>query len=342
VELTVEYLSGDRLESVICAETFNLPCPATNNCLEIINDTLICSETAPGYRLQFTATVPEGNYTEDVGLLKVIITEPLAPAIIEYEFTPSLTAGNTIIVDTLIETEIDFAGDTLKVLITAHDGPEERLCCFADSLCLPFPDCGDPCDSLDAIVEFIPRPGPPDECCYEVVVTNNSPTADYFDSLSIDLFFPGAQFPNFLPVNNPAWDFFLPTSTPLSWQFQGNIPTNGGTAEIIATFCINRSDQAIEFEYTPTFFNTAEGGPCSLEPVIVECGPLPTPCDSLSAYLLPNEENCCYDVYLNNTYLENPDLLESVTINLIGGPSEDFDGVSRIPTAPGWNIATVE
>ncbi|WP_020567227.1 T9SS type A sorting domain-containing protein [Neolewinella persica] len=470
IELIVEYRDS-TLEGVICADTSLLNCPVPNYCLEVAADTLVCSETDPGYRLQMNVVVPNDNYTDDVGRIKIAVPG-LAP--IMYDFMPALTAGESFGIDTLLTGIGLTAGDSLKILVTAHDGPEERLCCFADSLCLPIPECIDPCEELDAQVIFQPSESPDaSECCFDVVVINNTASPDLFDSLSIDLFFPGGQFPSFSPVSNPIWSFSLLGSNPFSWQFSGNPPTNGGMPEVIASFCIDRTEEEVFFEYSTTFIDTDSGEECALATEVVSCDPLPVtcdsisvtlavnetdsccyylvyenslpegtidsvqinlfegpsyaldnfiltnnfafsllrengrsditlgpfpifntpiapgtdtllqfcldpahpldstriaintflngdvmepcrdtlaalcpapdPCDSLAAYILPDEdEPCCYNVFLDNTYANEDDPLQSVTVNLVGGPAEEFFGFSRIPVAPGWAFASVE
>ncbi|WP_211217364.1 hypothetical protein [Neolewinella persica] len=328
-QLIVDYL-GANLRTVLCSDTLTFNCPIQNYCLDVASDTLVCAED--GYRLQMNVVVPDNNYTDDVGRVKVVVPGIMDP--IMYDFPMPLTAGESFGIDTLLNLPDLVAGDTLKVLVTAHDGPEERLCCFADSLCLEVPDCAS-CDG--ATITFDPSE---DECCWSYFITfpNSPPDIDSVWFLFQE--FTGADF-LLTELDNPGWQrititpgeeyAYIPIGTPdltTPLQLLEICTTPGGdnVNALISYATFNRATRE-------RLCNFTGGG-------LQEACPA-KPCDSLAATLQSAPDTpCAYDLFLDNTYTTDPDLITSVTVNIISGPEPNFSGANLIPTAPGWDFAT--
>jgi hypothetical protein len=240
--VVVDYL--DAQYQVFCRDTLTFECPITDPCLDIVeaSDSLTC--TTDGYVLNLTiGNAPGGNF-DSIGYVKIVITEPplLAGTVIGQTYAPKLGPGETDVLDIPINSPIDLYGADLCFFVTAHDSEAERLCCFVDSLCIPFPLC-DPCPFVETEIREIPT-GDTTQCCFEVIVTNDF-LADpgFFSQIDVNLVGGADEFSTVNLLPQPAgWDF--PTvNTPgvsYSWTHpSGAIPLVSGQA--LFDFCIDET-----------------------------------------------------------------------------------------------------
>ncbi len=166
--IVVDYLESD-LRTVICSDTLIMECPVSPLCLiqDVLSPQVDCEED--GYRLRLIFEKAD-DYIDSVGLIKIVLTDPaVLGGPLEFPLASGLGAGDNITIDTFLPFSLLGDADSLCFFITAHDGPEERLCCFADSICIPLPDCANPCDSLTAYL----TPTSEDSCCYDVFLDVN-------------------------------------------------------------------------------------------------------------------------------------------------------------------------
>lgn len=211
--------------------------------------------------------------------------------------------------------------------------------CLLDSVIV---SCDPPpvaCDSISVTLAVSET----DSCCYYLIYENSLPEGT-IDSVQFR-YYDGPPYLTspFTLRSNPG---FLVIGIDGFYNF--TLGPNPGMAPFIAPgidtlleFCL---DPAQPLDSTRIAINSFLNGdvmdPC--RDTLAALCPAPNPCDSLAAYILPAEEDCCYNVFLDNTYANEDDPLQSVTINLIGGPVDAFNGRSLIPTAPGWALASVE
>jgi len=336
----IEYLNFDR--SVRCTDSIVYNCPIVNTCLDVTLDTLLClPNNTAGYILQLDIVIPEDNITDDVGLVRMVVTHPAELAqIFEQEYPMPLAAGNIATISEILPTNTDYAGDSLKVIITAHDGPEERICCFVDSLCIPFPVCATCVDPELSIIN-LPEAETPGQCCYEVYLNNNSTGPDVLDSLVLQVtpLTTGILSADFTPASGGPWVFNPASPNPIFFEFNSIATTNTGVSELLGTICVDKVGEDFQVSLFGDLIDTETGDHCITNMLRTDFCPAEDPCEELSAYTLPTpDRECCYDVFINNTYSEDPELLESLTVRLLGdGP--DFSGFTSIPTAPGWQLA---
>ncbi|RMF01697.1 MAG: T9SS C-terminal target domain-containing protein [Bacteroidetes bacterium] len=158
--LVVDY--RDRNFEIFCTDTLEFRCPLQAECLEFVQDSLVCDSL--GYKYTIDFEVPPGTEF-DVGYIKMNLTQALPagttwmpigafadPANSGHVFPTPLVAGDQVSLMYMITTTDDLFGDSLCILVTAHDDLEERLCCFAYEACVPYPDCPMPCEEVDARV----------------------------------------------------------------------------------------------------------------------------------------------------------------------------------------------
>lgn len=152
----------DENFEVFCTDTLIFRCPLEAECLEYVQDSLVC-DTA-GYKFTIDFEVPTGN-DFDIGYIKMNLTQNLPagstivpigvgadPSVSGHTFSPPLQAGDQVSLMYMVNTMDDLFGDSLCILITAHDNLEERLCCYAYEACIPYPNCPMPCDEVGASV----------------------------------------------------------------------------------------------------------------------------------------------------------------------------------------------
>ena len=155
--VAVQYL--DENYEPFCYDTLVFDCPIEETCLYIVSDSLQCDTN--GYKYVATVTNPVGA-DFPVKYIKLNITSgppglgllPQAGIVLP----DTLYQGDTTMVMWNIPTDEDWFGDTLCFILSAHDGPEERLCCAEIDTCLAFPIC-DPCVYKDVAVAISPLPG---------------------------------------------------------------------------------------------------------------------------------------------------------------------------------------
>lgn len=147
-----------------CTDTLVFNCPPERSCLYIVNDSLVCDTN--GYKYIVTVTNPPGA-DFPVGYIKLNPTPAIpgafllpGPGII---LSDTLYQGDTTMLMWNIITADDLFGDSLCFVLSAHDGPEERLCCAEIDTCIAFPNC-EPCSYVDAGVGVAPLPGTGGDC----------------------------------------------------------------------------------------------------------------------------------------------------------------------------------
>ncbi len=155
--VVVQYMDENYLP--FCFDTLVFNCPVEETCLYIVSDSLACDTS--GYKYVATVTNPSGA-DFPVKYVKLNITSgppgltllPQAGNVLP----DTLYQGDTTMVMWNFPTDEDWFGDTLCFILSAHDGPEERLCCAEIDTCIAFPSC-DPCLYKDTEVAISPLPG---------------------------------------------------------------------------------------------------------------------------------------------------------------------------------------
>ncbi len=151
--MVIDYL-GEDYQS-ICTDTLIFECAIPAPCLEVLSDSLVC-DTA-GYLYTVDLEVPADNsFPDGIGYIEFNLTSPLPAGVTvsptSFTYGTPLGPGDQTTLMININTSLDLFGDSLCFIITAHDDPEERLCCWALDTCIPFPECPMPCDDTDASV----------------------------------------------------------------------------------------------------------------------------------------------------------------------------------------------
>lgn len=155
--VVVQYMDENYVP--FCFDTLVFNCPVEETCLYIVSDSLTCDTN--GYKYVATVTNPSGA-DFPVKYVKLNITSgppgltllPQAGIVLP----DTLYQGDTTMVMWNFPTDEDWFGDTLCFILSAHDGPEERLCCAEIDTCITFPSC-DPCLYKDTEVAISPLPG---------------------------------------------------------------------------------------------------------------------------------------------------------------------------------------
>ncbi|MEO0873720.1 MAG: SdrD B-like domain-containing protein [Bacteroidota bacterium] len=189
--MEVIYLSEDYV-TPICVDTILFDCGVQEDCLEYLSDELECDSV--GYKYTVDFEVPDGN-DFDIGYIKMNLDPGLPagatitpigafadPGASGHVFPTPLLPGDIVSLMYLIDTPIDLYGDSLCVIITAHDDTDERQCCFAYENCLPFPLC-DPCPFVDIGINPIGE-DTTGYCCFELEYSNMLPE-DFNDMTGI-------------------------------------------------------------------------------------------------------------------------------------------------------------
>lgn len=186
----------DSNYETFCTDTLRFACPPEAACLYILSDSLACDSL--GYKYTATVKNPIGS-DFPVGLIKFNIDPPLPSGVmtnpdpLRFIISPPLQPGESANIMFTIETNgQDLYGDSLCFVLSAHDDERERLCCAEIDTCIAFPLC-DPCILVDA--EAVPIfPNQRDSCCYEMLITNQYPTPNYFTNVQTTIITPGVQF----------------------------------------------------------------------------------------------------------------------------------------------------
>lgn len=149
--VVVSYLDANY--EPFCRDTLTFSCPPEQSCLYIVSDSLVCDSA--GYKYIVNVTNPPGA-DFSVGFIKFNITPPISgvtyvPNPPNFVLSPPLAPGDTTMLMFFIQTTQNLYGDSLCFILSAHDGPEERLCCAEIDTCIAFPLC-DPCDFVDVAV----------------------------------------------------------------------------------------------------------------------------------------------------------------------------------------------
>lgn len=217
----VHYLDSEYQR--FCSDTLTNECPLEAGCLQVLSDSLRC-DTA-GYNYSITVQNPSGG-DFDIGRIKLSVTHPAGITIdTNYivDFTTPLQPGNQTTLNFLIGSTQDLAGDSLCFVLTAHDGPAERLCCFALDTCLIFPTCDtipdpepmDPCLALDASIRPV-QDLQAENCCFELIISDTLSAMDstIITGIQTTILTPGITFTGLvtLPALIAGWE--LTTVTP--------------------------------------------------------------------------------------------------------------------------------
>lgn len=212
----VHFLDADYQR--FCSDTLAQECALEAGCLQVFSDSLSCDSM--GYLYTITVQNPSGG-DFDIGRIKLEVTGPDTASIdtsYVVDFTTPLAPGDQATLDFLILTDLNLAGDSLCIILTAHDGPAERLCCFARDTCFAFPDCGpddpdpdpetDPCDAVSSQV----RPTQDQQaelCCFELIVSDTLSATDttVFSAIQTTILNPGVSFSGLatLPALAAGW-----------------------------------------------------------------------------------------------------------------------------------------
>lgn len=329
----------ETFQNIICSDTLTYECPVTNPCLDLDRETvsLNCNDDDDNsYRLSLALTNPPGGTFEDIGYIKLNVTGPGGfNQQIDYEPNPVIGSGDLFLIDTVLQLPAAVYGDSLCILISAHDTPEERLCCFVDSLCIPIPLC-DPCPFVDAYLQV----NEGDSCCYTLFVDDLVPINPYFDSLTIELVNgPNPTLGSSNIITNFQWSGTEITPGSLyGYRYQGTAGGVIGTA--ILDFCVTPDFSPDSTVLKVTWYNTDLEITC-MDSVSAICQ-REDPCPEIETYLvaLPVEEDdrqCCFDVFATNNYAADPTIFQSITVDLIDGPSTTYGGVNILPFPSGWN-----
>ncbi|MDZ4703148.1 MAG: SdrD B-like domain-containing protein [Saprospiraceae bacterium] len=229
--ILVNYL--DAAYQVFCTDTIPVFCEPEQTCLYIVSDTLVCDSL--GYKYIVNVSNPAAA-DFSVGFIKFNITPPIPGATYipnppEFILSPALAPGDTTMLMFWIQTNQDLFGDSLCFILSAHDGPEERLCCAEIDTCIAFPLC-DPCPYVDA--DIVPVSDVQAvECCFELIITDTftlDPTL--FQSIQTTILTPGITFNGLitLPALLDGWNVtHLVTNTDLLWTHNsGMVPNDIG------------------------------------------------------------------------------------------------------------------
>lgn len=297
--IVIDYLGRDYA-TIVCSDTLMLECPVSPSCLQVLEETVTLDCENDSLRLQMLMVKPM-DYIDSVGLIKVIIRAPSnMDTTLVYDLTNApLYPGDAFSLDEILPYTPLAGEDSLCVLITAHDGPEERVCCFADSLCIPIPICN-PCDYYSAEMQPLEE----DSCCYYLIVEDFHPQAGYFDSLHLDLISSAAGIASINYLTNGNWAGNPATNDEWSRVAQQSGP------DTIAIVCLNEALPPLDTSFFQIDFlhfgdpdtlicSDTLYGTCPMDPVI------DMPCDSIESDLLVSEEDsCCYWLVVEELYTQ--------------------------------------
>ncbi|MEM6877645.1 MAG: LamG-like jellyroll fold domain-containing protein [Bacteroidota bacterium] len=332
--IDIRYLNAELEE--VCVDMLAASCPVSNPCLDLVEADLDCHPE--GYELTLNLVNPPGGDFDSVGYVQVHVTSPQSQVqVFEYTYNPALAEGASITLNEILPSSFDLFGEDLCIVVTAHDDPEQRICCFVDSLCIPFPLC-DPCPFVDVDVVTNPE----DSCCYTLTVDNFVPVAGYFDSIYVEVTSgPNPTLASSNPLSSSAWTGSVVTPD----QSFSYVPAGGATTPIfdlpILDFCVTPEFSMDSTVLTVFFFNTEEDTVC-IDSVAAICM-LDDPCPEIETFLVRSQEDeCCYDVVFANSFTADPTLLQGVRVQWIDGPgSGGFESYTALPI-PGWNPPAIQ
>lgn len=241
--LVIEYL--DENYEVFCTDTLRFECPPEAPCLEYLSDSLVCDTMGYLYTVDFEVP-PGSDIPGGIGYIELNLNPNNLPAgtIISplgYTFSPKLQPGDQVTLTYNINSPVDLYGDSLCVVITAHDDEEERLCCFAYEACIPFPLC-DPCPYVDAVA--VPaEENQAEYCCFELLITDTfGLDPNLFTSIETNIITPGVvydgliTFPAILDGWTPTYD--NPAApTAISWNHSSGVVPNNTNYNLF-DFCV--------------------------------------------------------------------------------------------------------
>jgi hypothetical protein len=223
--------------NIVCDEILLFDCePEQEECLYILTDTLVC-DTA-GYKYIATVKNPQGSGF-DVGRIKLNVLNPTTGIMVMdsiIDLTPPLAIGDTMMIMFVIETNEDLFGEDFCFLLSAHDGPDEMLCCAEIEKCIPFPECNS-CENVDVMAMPI-DPINEDSCCYTFTIKNGYNVPGYFTNIEMNMLTEGVYFSvTDLPMPPAWWYDEIETGTHYLWShFSGSIPID--TVDVF-DFCID-------------------------------------------------------------------------------------------------------
>jgi len=233
--LVIDYLDANY--AIFCTDTLVFTCPPEDPCLQFVTDSLVCDTAGYLYTVDFVVP-PGSDIPGGIGYIELNLNPNMLPAGATitptgYTFSPKLQPGDQVTLTYVIGTSANLYGDSLCVVITAHDDEAERLCCFAYEACIPFPLC-DPCPFVDAYARPV-SDGQSEYCCFELFIVDTfSLDPNLFTSVQTNIITPGVSFGGLvtLPALVAGWlpSYNTPISpTAISWSHNsGTIPNTPG------------------------------------------------------------------------------------------------------------------
>lgn len=227
--ILVNYL--DENYEPFCTDTIFVFCEPEQTCLYMVSDSLVCDSL--GYKYSVTVTNPSGA-DFSVGFIKFNITPPIpgvtyVPNPPEFILNPPLAPGDTTMLMFFIQTNQNLYGDSLCFILSAHDGPDERLCCAEIDTCIAFPLC-DPCPYVDADIIAV-ADSQVRYCCYELLITDTfTLDPNLFQSIQTTVITPGVTLTGLvtLPALLDGWSFsnLIPNQSLLWTHNSGAVPND--------------------------------------------------------------------------------------------------------------------
>lgn len=236
--VVINYLDANY--EILCSDTLQSQCMPERSCLYIVSDTLVCDSA--GYKYIATVANPPGSFP--VGWIKFNVYDGPNSSYTVTPTTIDLTAdtlypGEQTMIMFTINTTADLYGDSLCFILSAHDGPEERLCCAEIDTCIVFPLC-DPCPYLGASVTPVDsiQAG---ECCYTLHITDTLTTfPNLITGLQVEILNPGVTFSgwNTLPALLSGWSYSpaSPSNT-FNWTHNSGLVPDGVNYPLF-DFCV--------------------------------------------------------------------------------------------------------
>lgn len=239
---TPQYILVNYLDSTFmtfCTDTLEFNCPVEQSCLYIVSDSLACDSL--GYLYTVVVGNPSGGFP--VGFVNFNISSPTSGVTFipgtSFVLTDTIQPGEKDTLSFVIQTSADLFGDSLCFILSAHDGPEERLCCAEIDTCIAFPLC-DPCPYVDATVKPV-TDVQAEYCCFELFVTDTlTYNPNLFTAIQTTIITPGVNFAGLttLPAQLDGWSYTpsSPTNS-LLWTHSSGITPNGVNYNLF-DFCV--------------------------------------------------------------------------------------------------------
>ncbi|MFM9946530.1 MAG: SdrD B-like domain-containing protein [Saprospiraceae bacterium] len=336
----VNYL--DSAYQVFCTDTIPVFCEPEQTCLSIVSDSLVCDSL--GYKYIVTVTNPAAA-TFPVTFIKFNITPPIPgvtyiPDPPEFILADTLFPGDTTMLMFWIQTNQDLYGDSLCFILSAHDGPEERLCCAEIDTCIAFPLC-DPCPYVDA--DIIPYSDiQVENCCYELIITDTF-TLDpaLFQSVQTTILTPGVTFSGLvtLPALLDGWNVtHLVSNMDLLWTHNsGMVPNDIGYN--LFDFCVEGTTSTDSI-YIAINWIGADSTVICTDTLAIYCPfCLTVVNDSLTCLTTVDANGVVTQEYIYTFQVQNFSPFPVNTIGIVEIPSGNTDispDVISIPTIPAF------